>query len=100
MLSRTEISSRIIEHWDEIRKLGVRKLWLFGSYARGRQREESDIDIIVEFERGRKTFDNYMDLKFLLEELLGVEVDLITVEAVKPGIKDAIWKEAVPVEGL
>ena len=100
MLSRTEISSRIIKYWNEIEKFGVRKLWLFGSYVKGEQKEKSDIDILVEFEQGLKTFDNYMELKFFLEDLLGAEVDLITVEALKPRIKDAIWKEAVPIEGL
>ena len=48
---------------------------------RGEQKEKSDIDILVEFEKGKKTFDNYMDLKFFLEEIFGVEVDLITIEA-------------------
>lgn len=39
-----------------------------------------------------------MDLKFFLEEILGVEVDLMTVEALKPRIKDYVWREAVPIE--
>lgn len=64
---------------------------------RGEQSEESDIDPVVEFEQGKKTFDNYMDLKFFLEELLGRDVDLLTVEAVKPAIKDRVWEEAVEV---
>lgn len=100
MLSRTEIMEMITKHWNEIEKFGVKRLWLFGSYAKGKQREKSDIDILVEFEKGKKTFDNYMDLKFFLEDLFGVEVDLITVEALKPRIKDTVWKEAVPIEGL
>mgnify|MGYP000533555986 CR=1 FL=1 len=99
MLSGNEISKRILGLWNEIEKFGVKKLWLFGSYAKGEQSEKSDIDILVEFEKGKKTFDNYMDLKFFLEELLGVEVDLITVEALKPVIKDIVWKEAVLIEG-
>ncbi|AIY89240.1 nucleotidyltransferase family protein [Geoglobus acetivorans] len=100
MVSKTEIMEMIIKHWNEIKRFGVKRLWLFGSYAKGEQSEKSDIDILVEFEKGKKTFDNYMDLKFFLEDLLGAEVDLITVEALKPGIKDAVWKEAVPIEGL
>lgn len=100
MFSRTEIMETIIKHWNKIERFGVKRLWLFGSYAKGKQSEKSDIDILVEFEKGKKTFDNYMDLKFFLEDLLGAEVDLITVEALKPGIKDAVWKEAVPIEGL
>ena len=100
MLTKDEVVKTISGNWNEIRKFGVKKLWVFGSYVRGEQKEKSDIDIMVEFEKGKKTFDNYMDLKFFLEEVLGVEVDLITVEALKPRIKDYIWKEAVPIEGL
>jgi len=100
MLSKNEILMRVLEHWNEIEKFGVRKLWLFGSYSKEEQNEKSDIDFLVEFERGKKNFDNYMDLKFFLEDLLGAEVDLITVEALKPRIRDSVWKEAVPIEGL
>ena len=90
----------ILDNRNKIINFGVKRLWIFGSYVRGEQKEGSDIDILVEFERGKKTFDNYMDLKFFLEEILGKEVDLITVEALKPRIKNYIWKEAIPVEGL
>jgi len=85
---------------QELRKFGVRRLWLFGSYVRGEAGKNSDLDVLVEFEPGKKTFDNYMELKFFLEEVLGVEVDLITVEALKPRVKKYIWSEAVSVEGL
>ncbi len=100
MLSKPEISKRITEHMNEIEKFGVKRLWLFGSYAKGEQNEKSDIDILVEFEKGKKTFDNYMELKFFLEDLLGAEVDLITVESIKPKLRDVIWKEAIPIEEL
>jgi len=100
MFSKDEILMKVLEHWNEIERFGVRKLWLFGSYSREEQNEKSDIDFLVEFESGKKNFDNYMDLKFFLEELLGAEVDLITVEALKPRIRDSVWKEAVPIEGL
>ncbi len=90
----------ILDNRNKIIKFGAKKLWIFGSYVRGEQKECSDIDILVEFEKGKKTFDNYMDLKFFLEEILGREVDLITVEALKPRIKSHVWKEVIPVEGL
>ena len=88
------------EHKDMLKKFGVKHVWVFGSYVRGEARETSDIDILVEFGKGKKTFDNYMELKFFLEELFGVNVDLLTVEALKPKIRKYVWKEAVPVEGL
>lgn len=51
----------------------------------------------MEFEQGKKTFDNYMDLKFYLEDLLGVEVDLVIKSAIKPKLKEYILKEVVYV---
>jgi len=82
-------------HSGELKRLGVKRLWLFGSYVRGEARDDSDLDVLVEFEEGKKTFDNYMELKFLLEDLLGVEVDLITVEALKPGVKKYVLRERI-----
>lgn len=54
-----------------VEKFGVIEIAIFGSYARGEQRKDSDVDIIVDFKEGYKTFDNYMNLKFYLEELFG-----------------------------
>ncbi|MEO0233311.1 MAG: nucleotidyltransferase domain-containing protein, partial [candidate division WOR-3 bacterium] len=49
-----------------VEKFGVIEIAIFGSYARGEQRKDSDVDIIVDFKEGYKTFDNYMNLKFYL----------------------------------
>ena len=76
-------------------KFGVRRIGLFGSFARGEEREYSDLDVLVVFEEGQKTFDNYMDLKFYLEDLFGREVDLVTERALKPQLKDIIMKEVM-----
>ena len=71
----------------KIRKFGVKKLGLFGSYVREEQMAESDIDILVEFERGKKSFDSYMELKFFLESLFGCKVDLVINDAIKPSLR-------------
>jgi predicted nucleotidyltransferase len=71
----------------------VKKIGVFGSYARGGQRPVSDIDIIVEL--AEPTFDNYMDLKFRLEEVFQKNVDLVMAETVKPRLKPIIQKEAI-----
>lgn len=93
-----DIKETLKEKLPEIKeKYGVKNLYIFGSYVRGEQTPESDIDILVEFEKGKKTFDNYMDLKFYLEELFGKKVDLIIKEAVKPRLKKYIYKEAISV---
>ena len=93
-----EIKQILKERMPEIReKFGVKNLYIFGSYVRGEQTPESDIDILVEFEKGKKTFDNYMDLKFYLENLFRKKVDLIIKEAVKPRLKKYIYEEAISV---
>jgi uncharacterized protein len=76
-------------------KFGVKRIGIFGSFARGEEREDSDLDVLVVFEEGQKTFDNYMDLKFYLEDLFGREVDLVTEKALKPQLKDIIMKDVV-----
>ena len=76
-----------------IRALGVRRLGLFGSFARGQQTTESDIDLLVEFEPGQKTFDHFMELSFLLEDLLQRRVELVTPEALSPHIGPHILSE-------
>lgn len=73
--------------------LGVRRLGLFGSFVRGEARPESDVDIWVEFEPGRKTFDNFMELAFLLEELFQRPVELVTPESISPYFRPYIESE-------
>ena len=76
-----------------IRTLGVKRIGLFGSFVRGEQNPDSDIDLLVEFEIGRKTFDNLMELSFFLEEVLQNKVELVTVESLSPYIGPQILKE-------
>jgi predicted nucleotidyltransferase len=77
------------------KKYGVKKIGVFGSFARGEGKEGSDVDILVDFKNGCKTFDNYMELKFFLEDLFGRSVDLVTMEALRPQLKDNILQEVV-----
>jgi Predicted nucleotidyltransferases len=78
-------------------KFGVMEIAIFGSYARGEQKKDSDVDLIVDFKKGWKTFDNYMNLKFYLEELFGKKVDLVIKSAINPRIKPFIIEEAIYV---
>ena len=71
----------------------VMRVGVFGSYARGDEGPESDVDIIVEL--GEPTFDNYMDLKFMLEEVLQRPVDLVMADTVKPRLRPIIEHEVV-----
>ena len=90
---KEDVLSIIKENHDTIESFGVKKLGLFGSFARKQQNPESDIDLIAEFEKGKKTFDNFIHLSFLLEDLLGHRVELVTVESLSPYIKPYIMKE-------
>ncbi len=71
----------IENHLDEIRSLGARRIGVFGSFARGEERDESDVDILVEFEDDKRTYDNFFALHELLETLFGRRVDLVTDRA-------------------
>ncbi|HUS84634.1 MAG TPA: nucleotidyltransferase family protein [Anaerolineales bacterium] len=81
----------------EIRTLGVSRLAVFGSVARGEARPDSDIDILVQFSPGSKTFDRFLALSELLEANLGRRIELITTEALSPFIGSHILAEAQDV---
>lgn len=84
------------QHKDPIKqKFGVEKIGIFGSFARGEETKNSDIDILVEFMEGQKTFDNYMDLLFFLENLFGKKVDLITIVGLHKYIRSYVEKEII-----
>jgi len=93
MLKKKEIIHNLIESKEQIRKHGVKKIGLFGSFTHDEQKEHSDVDILVEFNKGMKTFDNYMELKFLLENQLKCKVDLIISDTLKPHIKPYVMRE-------
>jgi uncharacterized protein len=92
-MTRDDIMHRIREHDDFLLSHGIKRIGLFGSYARGEQNEESDIDLVVEFDEGRKNYDNFMDLCFFLEDVLGKKIDLLTQESVSPFMRPYIEKE-------
>jgi len=95
-MTRDEILRRLNEHRADLERLSVKSLALFGSIVRGEEGPRSDIDLLVEF-AGPATFDQYMDLKFFLEDLLGRPVDLVTHGALKPRLRPYIEKEAIHV---
>jgi predicted nucleotidyltransferase len=81
------------EHRAELSALGARRLALFGSFARGEARPDSDVDLLVELDE--RTFDRYMDLKLHLEDLLGRRVDLVLFDRIKPALREAILASAI-----
>jgi predicted nucleotidyltransferase len=77
------------------KQFGVLKIGIFGSFARGEEKPDSDIDIFVEFKHGMKTFDNYMGLKNFLESLFSRRVDLVTYEGLHPRIRENVLSEVL-----
>ncbi len=91
--SKSSVLSLLKSYQEPIRALGVRRLGLFGSFARGQAGDESDVDLLVEFEQGQKTFDNFTRLAFLLEDILERRVELVTPESISPYIRPYVIRE-------
>ncbi|QWR77126.1 nucleotidyltransferase family protein [Candidatus Magnetomonas plexicatena] len=92
-MDKKTILETILTNRQLLSRYQVRSIALFGSYVRDEQRDNSDIDFLVEFNEGAKNFDNFMDLKFFLEDLFGRKVDLVTVQALRPQLKESILRE-------
>jgi predicted nucleotidyltransferase len=95
-MRREEILEVLREHRADIEKFGVRSFAIFGSAARDQAREDSDVDILVEFLKP-PTFKVYMGLKFFLEDLLGRKVDLVSRGTLKPRVRPYVEREAIYV---
>ena len=91
--TKADVVRALAEDWVRLQAFGVRQVGLFGSFVRGDQKPESDVDLLVQFEPSQKTFDNFMQLSLLLEDLLGRRVELVTPEALSPYIGPKILKE-------
>ncbi len=96
MVDKRRILTLLEDRIGEIRAHGVVSLSLFGSFARNQPRQDSDVDLLVDF-GGPATFDQYMDLKLYLEDLLGMRVDLVTLGGLRPRLRPRIEAEAIRV---
>ena len=93
-MTRDEVLYRLSDMRAELASLGVRSLDLFGSVARGEARSDSDVDLLVEFDRPIGHF-HFARAQRRLEELLACRVDLVMKDAVKPQLRGRILAEAV-----
>src|SRR5690606_13991074 len=92
--SKESILKLIRQNREKIIALGVVKMGLFGSFLTNDFTSESDVDFLVEFDEGKKTYDNFMDLAFFLEKLLGRKVEIVTPQALSPYIGPYILRQA------
>jgi predicted nucleotidyltransferase len=95
-MERDEILRLLRERQPQMRALGVKSLALFGSVAREESTPASDIDVLVEFE-SPATFDAYMETRFFLEDLLGLQVDLVTPQALRPRMRPNVERDLIYV---
>lgn len=93
MQTKEQLLALLRDHQPQLDGFGVNRCGLFGSYLRAEQDSDSDIDILVEFKPGEKSFDNFMGLAFFLEDVLGRPVDLVTPESLSPYIGPHILRE-------
>jgi hypothetical protein len=96
-MTRQELIHKLVAHKEELRRMGVISLAIFGSVARDEISSESDIDLLVEFDHSIGVF-HFFTVQHRLEEILGVpKVDLVQRGAVHPAFRDRILSEAIHV---
>lgn len=87
MLTKSNIQEQIKRNATRFTEYGINKIGLFGSYARQEQSEGSDIDILIDFEEGKETFDNFMAVCLLLDALFKEQkVEVVTAKGLSPYI--------------
>jgi uncharacterized protein len=96
-MDRQRILALLTQHRPVLaERFGVTRLALFGSVARGTSAEGSDVDLLVDFD-GVATARRYFGVQFYLEDLLGMEVDLVTADALRPRLRPYVERDAVDV---
>jgi predicted nucleotidyltransferase len=79
--TNNELLNALSENREAIKSYGVNSLGIFGSFSKETITEESDVDLLVDFDPNRKNFDNFMDLNFFLEDLFGRKVEMVTPQS-------------------
>ncbi len=98
MVTKKEIEKKIKKNLSYIKnQFKVIEIGIFGSVVRNEQTKKSDIDILVELEKGHKDLFNFIRLKEYMENFLNAEVDLVMKDGIKPRLKENILKEVVYV---
>jgi len=97
MKSAKQITDVLEVHRKRLKELGVRRIGVFGSAARGERGPASDLDFVVILDK--KTFDSYMDVKLYLEDIFNCKVDLVMENSIKPRLRSIIEKETLYAEG-
>jgi uncharacterized protein len=100
-LHKETILQMLVANKEQLATYGVNKIGLFGSHVRNEANENSDIDLLVNIQKEKKTFNNFLSLNYYLEELFGRKVELVTSQSLSPYIGPHILKtvEYAPIAG-
>ena len=94
VINKEAVLQRISSNGDQIKAFGVKEIGLFGSFARNTTiKETSDVDLLIEFYPDKKTFDNFMDLSFYLDDLMGRKVEIVTPQSLSKYIGPPILNQ-------
>ncbi|HDH58254.1 MAG TPA: hypothetical protein ENF16_06560 [Bacteroidetes bacterium] len=96
--NETEVDTKLKKLVSILKKHGIKKISIFGSYARGMVNAESDLDVLVEFS-GKKSLLDIIGIEMELSEALKLKVDLLTDKSISPYLIDRIKKEAKVIYG-
>ena len=92
-----EAIAKLKQHETELRRLGVERLYLFGSTARGEAREDSDVDLFFDYERGKLGLFELMDVKEETSRILGRKADIMTRDSLHRVLRSRIEASALQV---
>ena len=98
-MTKEDIKKVLIKNKRILKKYKVNKIGIFGSFATGKMKKKSDVDLLVEFEDMIDLFD-FVHLNDEIQQILKNRVDLVTPDTIKPYIKPKILKEVEWIEGL
>ena len=96
-MKRDEAIAKLKQHETELRRLGVQRLYLFGSTVRGEAREDSDVDLFFDYERGKLGLFELMDVKEETSRILGRKADIMTRDSLHRVLRSRIEASAVQV---
>ena len=91
--NKQQAFERIHSHQSALKQFGAARIGLFGSFVRGEQTDDSDVDFVVEFAEGKKTFRNFINMVYYLEKVMDREVELLTWEGMASFVKREAEKE-------
>jgi predicted nucleotidyltransferase len=92
--NKQSLLSLLKANGEELRSFGVLNLSLFGSFANGKLHSESDVDLLIEFDPKQKSYDNFINLSFFLEDLLGRKVEIVTPQSLSKYLGPHILNQA------